>query len=134
MTTPPQTDIVSVAIALVGALIGSKMAPYIGPYVVIAIAGAIGASCFALPRMEPTDNRKTFMFVLAMTFFACMLTVGIAEALQSYASLETKWTLAPIALMIGGIGQDWIKVGKWFVEFVGRVFERRAGVDGVKND
>lgn len=130
----PQTDIISVAIALVGAAIGNSLAPYVGPYVVIAIAGAIGASCFALPRMEPTDNRKTFGFVLAMTFFACLLTVGAAEAIQSYAHLESRWTLAPIALIIGGIGHDWITVGKWVVSFIGRVFERRAGVDGAKND
>ena len=134
MAAPPQTDIVSVAIALTGAAIGNQLAPYVGPYIVIAIAGAIGASCFAFPRRDPTDWKSTLLFVVSMTLFACLFTVGASEALQFYTNLEPRWTLGIIALIIGGIGQDWITVGKWIVSFIGRVFERRAGVDGVKND
>jgi len=35
------------------------------------------------------------------------------------------WLLAPIALIVGCVGDDWPKVGRWVFTRVGRLFERR---------
>ncbi|WP_377780604.1 hypothetical protein [Comamonas odontotermitis] len=40
--------------------------------------------------------------------------------------------LAPIALVVGGVGDDWPKLGRWFFGWIGRLLERR--VDRIGGD
>jgi hypothetical protein len=37
-------------------------------------------------------------------------------------------------MVVGGIGQDYPSIGSWIVSRLGRLIERRAGIDGKSND
>jgi hypothetical protein len=125
----PRLDPVSVVQALIAAVVGTELAAYVGPYAVIAAGGAAGA-CFALSRRPPETNLRAARFVALMTALALLLTASGAELLLHWASLDIHWTLAPLAMLIGGIGHDWPAIGAWIITRAGRIFERRTGIDG----
>ncbi len=127
--TDPRLDPVSVVQVLAAMLVGAGPAAYLGPYAVIAAGGAAGAF-IALSRRPPERSLHAAAFVTVMTLMALLLTVSAAEVLRHYTSLEIRWTLAPLAMLIGGVGYDWPAVGSWIVSAARRVFERRAGIDG----
>ncbi len=128
MAAPP-LDPPSVLSAILAVAIGVELAEYLGPYGVIIAGGAAGA-CFALTRMEPQTTKKAVAFVAWMTVIAAILTVSVAQLIHTMLpSVEAKWLFAPLALMIGGIGRDWQRVGEWLVRTAGRFLERRGGID-----
>jgi hypothetical protein len=128
---PPQLDPSSVASAIIGLFFGAEIAGYLGPYAVIASGGATGA-CFALARMQTSGRAFAVWFVLSMTIVSVMLTASIAELIHFiFPSVDVRWLLVPVAMFVGGIGQDWSTIGTWVVSRIGRVFEKRAGIDGI---
>jgi len=126
----PQIDPVSVAVAIVTALVGGVLAPYVGPYIIIAIAGAAGSG-FALGRWRECTRFEAAGYMFGMTVVALLLTVPFTELLlwlsPDLLHLSSRWALAPVAALIGGIGHDWPKVGGWLIERAARVFDRKAG-------
>lgn len=56
-----------------------------------------------------------------------LVTVGLAFAAKETFALTTdiNWLLAPIGLLVGGVGDDWPKVGKWIINRLGRLIDRR---------
>ena len=107
MNQQPLTDIVGL-LALAAALMFSpSVAAVVGPYLVIVIASAIGAS-FAVARREKATRLGAVFFFTRVVGLACLLTVGTAAAVAAY---KPEWSprllIAPIALMIGFIGDSW---------------------------
>ena len=123
-------DPISAATAFAAVLFGPDLAHVIGPYSVIAIASSTGAG-WALGRQEPMgSNLRACFFFVKLNAMALLLTVPLALGIQSVLGVgDYNWMLAPIALLIGGIGNNWPAVGEWLVSRFGRMFERRAGVD-----
>lgn len=125
-------DPISAATAFASVLFGHELAQFIGPYAVIILSSTVGAA-WALGRHEPMGKGAALLYFFRLNVMAVMLTVplsaGVMWALQMQ---DANWTLAPIALLIGGVGNDWPAVGKWVVSRLGRVFESRAGI-GDKN-
>ena len=125
-----QLDPVSVAIALASVIFGPALAAVIGPYAVIIVSATVGAA-WALGRREPGARLGAAWYFLRLNATAVLVTVSLANLAGQWAGLQnTTWLLAPIALLVGGVGDDWPRIGRWLLERAGRLIERRAGGDG----
>ncbi len=123
-------DPVSVSIALASVLFGPALAGIIGPYAVIIISATVGAA-WALGRRDPAARLSAAWYFLRLNATAAVVTVSLAKLTGLWLGMEDhSWLLAPVALVVGGVGDDWPALGKWLVAMAGRVFERRAGGGG----
>lgn len=118
---------VAAVVALLTMLLGPQVAVYLGPYVVIGAAGLTGAA-FSLGRRDPNARLGATLFLFVMVGFSLLLTVGITRLVAlMWAPLGSDWMLAPVALVIGFIGDDWTSVFKWAGGMFARRAERRVG-------
>ena len=113
-------DPTHVAITIASAVLAPALADVVGPYVIIFIASTIGAS-WALGRQATMTRLKALLFFLRINFTAAIVTSSIASALakqMGYASGtgEGLWLIAPIALVIGGVGDDWPALIHWVLK------------------
>lgn len=107
MNQQPLTDVVALAILIAAAVFSRTVAEAVGPYLVIVVASAIGAS-FALARREKSTRGRALWFFTRVVGLAVLLTVGVAAAVSAYRpDLSPRVLLAPIALLIGFIGDGW---------------------------
>ena len=127
MTQQP-LDPVSVAITIAGAVFTPELAELVGPYAVILLAATTGAG-WSLGRREPGPRSSAVMYFLKLNATAVLLTVALATLVQQIWPQFTglNWMLAPIGLMVGGVGDDWPKVGRWFLGVVGRRVDGQSG-------
>ena len=128
MTT--KIDPITAATAVSSVLFGPELAHYIGPYSVIMLSATVGAG-WSLGRQEQMARLAACWYFCRLNIMAVMLTVPLAAgAMWALRIDDANWLLAPIAILIGGVGNDWPSVGKWVVSRIGRLFEKRAGIDG----
>jgi len=107
MNQQPLTDIVTLAVLIAAAFFSRAMAEAVGPYLVILVASSIGAS-FALARREKSTRGRALWFFTRVVGLAVVLTVGLAAVANAYyPDLSPRVLLAPIALLIGFIGDGW---------------------------
>lgn len=127
---PQQLDPVSVGIAVAGVIFGPALAGIIGPYAVIIISATVGAA-WALGRRDPAARLGAAWYFLRLNATAVLVTVGLANLAARWLGVsDHTWLLAPIALIVGGVGDDWPRVGRWLLVRAGRLFERRTGSGG----
>lgn len=127
---PQQLDPVSVGIALAGVIFGPALAGIIGPYAVIIISATVGAA-WALGRRDKAARLGSAWYFLRLNATAVLVTVGLANLAARWLGVsDHTWLLAPIALIVGGVGDDWPRVGRWLLVRAGRLFERRTGSGG----
>lgn len=101
------TDVVGLFVFIAAIFFSPDVAAVIGPYMTIIIASSVGGS-FALKRREKTSRRAAMWYFARVVGLAILLTVGAALVLQArYPQLAPRTTIAPIALLIGFIGDDW---------------------------
>jgi hypothetical protein len=126
-----QLEPTNVAIALASVLFGPALAGVIGPYAVILIASTVGAA-WALGRRDPSARLGAAGYFLRLNATALLITAGLSALAGAWLGFEeTNWMLAPIALFVGGVGDDWPKIGRWVIERLGRILERRtSGMGG----
>ncbi len=119
-------DPVNASIALLTALFGQALAGVIGPYAVIIIAATVGAA-WSLGRREPSSRYSAVGYFVLLNSTAILITANAASALGRWLGQdETHYLLAPIALLIGGVGSDWPRIVRWLLERAGRVIESRT--------
>lgn len=110
----PSLDPVSVAAAVVGAVIGKELAPIVGAYTVILFAW-IGGVLVGLYRRDPASRFGTAAFVV-ITF---VLTVGgsvfAAEMLARHLGVDSSAPLFFAAFLIPAIGESWVDIGRWVI-------------------
>lgn len=107
MNQQPLADIVALAILIAAAVFSRAVAEVVGPYLVIVVASAIGAS-FALARREKSTRGRALWFFTRVVGLAVLLTVGAAAGVSAVRpDLAPRTLLAPIALLIGFIGDGW---------------------------
>lgn len=127
--TPSHLDPVSVSIALASIIFGPALAGVIGPYAVIIISATVGAA-WALGRRDPAVRLSAAWYFLRLNATAVLITVSLANlAARWLGADDSRWMLAPIALLVGCIGDDWPRVGRWLLMRASRVIERRTGGD-----
>lgn len=125
-------DPTAVFIALGSALFGPQLAAVIGPYAVILIAATVGAA-WSLGRRAPSSTGSAVRYFALLNGTAMLVTVQVANAMGMWLRLDdTSWLLAPIAMVIGGVGEAWPRIGRWAIERAGRIIERRTGSEGDK--
>lgn len=99
-----QLEPTNVAIALASVLFGPTLAALVGPYAVILIASTVGAA-WALGRRDPSARLGAAGYFLRLNVTALLVTVGLATLAGRWLGFdETNWMLAPIALLVGGVG------------------------------
>lgn len=124
---PSHLDPVNVAIALAGVLFGPTLAAVVGPYAVIIIAATVGAA-WSLGRREPAPRLGAAWYFLRLQTTAILVTASLASAAARWLGLDDHtWLLAPIALLVGGVGDDWPRLMRWLLLRAQRLLERRAG-------
>lgn len=107
MTEKQITDIVGLFVFLAALIFSNKVASVVGPYAVIIIASAVGAS-FALARRQRTSRGGAVWFFARQVGLALLLTVSFAAALNAYRpDLVPRVTVAPISLLIGFTDWPW---------------------------
>lgn len=112
---PPPSDIglVGVISVLLAALFAPPLAAVIAPYIATIIGALMGAG-WGLKRRHTTSRWDAVFFIVLMVGTALIFTVPAAMWLQRYTGENTaQWFLAPIAALIGAVGEDWPKVGTW---------------------
>lgn len=120
-------DPVSVSIALASIIFGPALAGVIGPYSVILISSTVGAA-WALGRRDAGARLGAAWYFLRLNATAVLVTASLANlAARWIGADDSRWMLAPIALLVGCVGDDWPRVGRWLLVRAGRVLERRAG-------
>ena len=129
--TQPDISIVALAGMLASAIFGHEMAHVVGPYIVIILASTVGAS-FALARRPPETRASAVYFFLRTVGLAILLTVALASIVTGYYPEATeKALIAPIAFVVGYIGDGWPAVFKWASEkinaFIDALIKSREG-------
>ena len=125
--TPPVLDPVGVVALLLTAAFGAGLPPAAAPYACIMIGASVGAS-MALTRRDPGRRKGAMLFMLRINVMALCVTWLLAEVAHLWIpEFETLWFIAPIAFVVGLIGDDWHGVGKWLISRLGRFIDRWVG-------
>lgn len=105
MNQQPIADIVGLCVVLAAMIFSQDVAAVVGPYLVIFVAAAIGAS-FRLGRSDKTSRTVAFISFSRSVGIAVMLTVGAAAIVSSVRpDLHERLLLAPIAIVLAWL--DW---------------------------
>lgn len=111
--SPVDIGILALAGTLASLIFGPEAAGYVGPYVVILLASTIGAS-FALARRSVETRPNAVWFFIRTNGLAVLLTVALAAAISGqHPELPERVLIAPIAFVLGFIGDDWPGLLRW---------------------
>lgn len=123
-----QLDPVSAAVTIAALAVSPQVAALIGPYAVILLAATTGAA-WSLGRAEQMTRRGAVWYFLKLNATAALLVVGLATLVtKAWPAFDgVDWMLAPISLLVGGVGDDWPAVGRWVIGRFGRLVERNTG-------
>lgn len=127
MTQQTSVDIVGLFVFIAALVFSADVAAVVGPYMVIGIAAVIGAS-FSLSRRAKSTRAGAFWFFARIAGLAMLITGLISAIAISYQpDLPERLLLAPIALLIGWIGDDWPTVFARVMRMVWAVLGRSGG-------
>ena len=101
MAAPPPTplDIVTVTIAVATWLVGAEVADVIGPYAVILLS-ALGGAAWSASRRVQLTRMGTLLHIVLSVGLALIATVPVAELMAWGTRLQSRWMLAPAAVVI----------------------------------
>ena len=118
------TNVTQLFVVLTAAVFGSSMAVIIGPYLLIIVAAITGAA-WSLGRRESKGKLNSLFYFVRIVLTAILLTVGIARLMASYVDgVEAEWLIVPVALIIGVVGDDWMKAFNWGVNAVKKMADK----------
>lgn len=112
---PNEPDLTPVAVAsqLASMIFGVSVAMVVGPYIVILI-GAMGGAAVAIMQRTSTGNIKAFIYFLAMTSLAVLLTVPLSLlAAAVWPSIQSQWLFAPTSFALGYCGDKMPAIMSW---------------------
>ena len=123
-----QLDPVNVAIVAAGVIFGPALAEFIGPYAVIILCATLGAGWSLGLRQQRGFRLGAAWYFLRLNATAVIATVGLTTLAGRWLGIaDPSWLLSPIALLVGGVGDDWPKLIRWLIARAGRLIERRVG-------
>lgn len=127
MSQQSAADIVGLFVFIAALVFSAEVAAVVGPYMVIGIAAVIGAS-FSLSRRAKSTRWGAFWFFVRIAGLAMLITGVISAIAISYQpDLPERLLLAPIALLIGWIGDDWPSVFGRIMRVVWSIVGRPSG-------
>ena len=134
--TPPSLDPVAVAAAVFAAWLGPTLAHVIGAYFVIIVSAAAGSG-WALMRRPRKGTMNALLFVALMMTTSTLTTVGVATATNRFLHLSEStenFLLPTVALLISGVGHDWVRVLPWLADtIVQLIITLKGGSNGGYN-
>lgn len=134
--TPPSLDPVAVAAAVFAAWLGPTLAHVIGAYFVIIVSAAAGSG-WALMRRPRKGTVNALLFVALMMTTSTLTTVGVATATNRFLHLSEStenFLLPTVALLISGVGHDWVRVLPWLADtIVQLIITLKGGSNGGYN-
>lgn len=102
-----------VVIVLVSLILAPHIAEVVAPYTVIIIASCVGAG-WSLGNTEKLSRWQALWFFCRISTTAMILTVFVASIISNKLGYtEARWLLAPVALFIGIIGDEWGNLSNW---------------------
>lgn len=119
-STPPSLDPVAVSVAVFAAWLGPTLAHVIGAYFVIIVSAAAGSG-WALMRRPRKGTLNALMFVALMMTTSTLTTVGVAQITNHFLHLSVSaenFLLPTVALLISGVGHDWVRVLPWLADTI----------------
>ena len=119
-TPPPSLDPVAVSAAVFAAWLGPTLAHVIGAYFVIIVSAAAGSG-WALMRRPRKGTLNALMFVALMMTTSTLTTVGVAQITNHFLHLSESaenFLLPTVALLISGVGHDWVRVLPWLADTI----------------
>ena len=135
-STPPSLDPVTVAAAVFAAWLGPTLAHVIGAYFVIIVSAAAGSG-WALMRRPRKGTLNALMFVALMMTTSTLTTVGVAQLTNHFLHLSEStenFLLPTVALLISGVGHDWVRVLPWLADtIVQLIMTLKGGSNGGYN-
>ena len=135
-TPPPSLDPVAVAAAVFAAWLGPALAHVIGAYFVIIVSAAAGSG-WALMRRPRKGTLNALMFVALMMTTSTLTTVGVAQITNHFLHLSASaenFLLPTVALLISGVGHDWVRVLPWLADtIVQLIITLKGGGNGAYN-
>ncbi len=135
-STPPSLDPVAVAAAVFAAWLGPTLAHVIGAYFVIIVSAAAGSG-WALMRRPRKGTLNALMFVALMMTTSTLTTVGVAQLTNHFLHLSEStenFLLPTVALLISGVGHDWVRVLPWLADtIVQLIMTLKGGSNGGYN-
>lgn len=126
----PFPDFVTLVILVSATVLDPELSRIVGPYAVIFFSAALGGA-WGASRQETYTRIDTLKFLLLGIGTALVITVPLSVYLEQHWLVESKWTLGPVAMLVGGIGKDWPRVGEWVLGFARKVIELWAKEKGV---
>lgn len=119
----PIPDILAVVVAIAALIFSQEVAHMVGPYLLIIMASAIGAS-WTVKRQDMT-SRAGAMWYFAKVCGAAVLLTGFLSALISgfHADLTERSLLVPVAFGLGAVGSDWKPVILWAARKIGQMVD-----------
>ena len=121
MAEPTSTSGMSLAVLAIAVL-----GPMVGPYAVIIFAALAGAM-WPLSSAETISRASGAWLLIRVTTTAVVLTVFLAAAIERNWGLPALEALAPVALMIGALGNGWRVVWDALAGAIRTLLERLAG-------
>ena len=103
MAEPTVTTAGSVSLTV---LFVSLLGPLAGPYVLIVLA-SIAGSMWPLSAAQTTSRREGLFLLLRCVATALVLTSLIAGIVEKVWGLPVNEGLAPVALLVGAMGNGW---------------------------
>lgn len=131
MPTSTQTpDLLVLFTALLALVFSPALSAILAPYLVIILGALLGAG-WGLKRRAAGRADGMFAFTALMLGTALVFTMPAAVWLQRYLGPGSlQWLLAPVAVLIAAIGDDWPRVGAWAMELGRRIITRRTDTEG----
>ena len=118
-------DPVSVAVVLASTLFGPQLAAIIGPYAVILLGATVGAA-WALGRRDTAKKYNAVAYFSLINATAVLVTVSISRIVGGWLGHgDANWLLAPVSMVIGGVGNDWPAVLKTVQEKIMGLWGKR---------
>lgn len=101
----------NIAITVFSIFVAPQVAEILGAYSVIILAAIVGAG-WALGRVGGNFNLKdAILFFIKINLTALVITVPLAYFVaHKYDFTEPQWLIAPVAFLIGFVGNDWVRL------------------------
>lgn len=109
-------DFVAFVVAVLAMIASKEVAVLVGPYAAIMVLACAGSALSLSLSDQEFTLRQAVFYVTLRVLLAIVLTIALAQLLESVASwAKPKYTVAPLAFVIGYI-RDYKAVFKWLAE------------------
>lgn len=105
-------DPLTIAVAIATAIVGPKLAPYVGAYTLIFF-GWFGGVLVGVYRRDTGSRMGTMIFVLVSFVLTVGITVPAAQWLSPMAGAASNALLFPVSFLIPAVGDTWTKIAAW---------------------